>query len=1004
MVDSIHCALSKIRSRLVDEATDIVIGKLSEKVENLKILPEKLDAIKITLCTINHTITYMGTPHPRSYLYKCWILEVEELGYRVEDAMDKYLYHALQLKTKRWMNKAHHDHIRIFGEIAHELICLERKTQNALNRKDRWLSGNLLNLNPVAQHDMECYHYRAFFPELVVGDDLVGIEDSRRMLTEWLCSCEQAGQKVITVSGMGGLGKTTLVRNVYEQVKINFTACSWIPVSRVYDVSHLLRLLLRKIWYLEQKQPAQMDVTDMKEKIKEKLKDARYLIVFDDVWDPEAYTQIQDVFQDLQDCRIIITTRIEQVAALAHQTHRLKMKPLGHSDAFKLFCLRAFFNMKDHMCPPEIEDLAKGIVSRCHGLPLAIVSAGSLLSTRLPTEFAWTQISSHLWSELKKHDHVQAILNLSYHDLPGDLRNCFLYCTLFPQDFQFSRESLVRLWVAEGFAVGNEEHTAEEMAERYFMELIQRNMMEVVEHDELGRVSTCKMHVVMRDLAIPIAVTEEFGFLHNLQTMTQMDRGVRRLSSCGWSDQTALWFKLPRLRTIVSVGMTASSSQLLSSFFSEATYLTVLELQDSAIAELPDFIGHLFNLRYIGLRCTGVKSLPESVRKLSNLQTLDIKQTKVKKLPRGIVKANKLRHLLADWNAHEKESEFQDSIGVQAPKQLSNLEELQTLETVGSSKDLPRQLMKLIRLRSLWIDNIKAADCADLFTALSNMPLLSSLLLSAKDENEVICFEHLQPSSTHLHKLIIKGQWATGTLDCPIFRDYGANLKFLDLSWCHLGEYPLQLLASRVPSLVYLSLNRVSSASRLVLSAGCFPQMKTLALKHMPDVNQLEIMEGALPLIESLHIESLRNLVNVPQGIESLPFLKKLWLLDLLNLGEDPLGVLVPCLPNLTYLGLSNMHSANSLLLPAGSFPRLKTLVVKHMHDVNNVEITDGALQSIEDMYIESLPKLDSVPRGIESLPYLKKLCLLGLHEDFRTQWDKNGMQQKMLHVPEVRV
>jgi disease resistance protein RPM1 len=186
------------------------------------------------------------------------------------------------------------------------------------------------------------------------------------------------------------------------------------------------------------------------------------------------------------------------------------------------------------------------------------------------------------------------------------------------------------------------------------------------------------------------------------------------------------------------------------------------------------------------------------------------------------------------------------------------------------------------------------------------MPLLSSLLLSARDENEALSFEALQPRSTDLHRLIIRGQWAMGTLNCPIFLAHGKNLKYLALSWCCLGE--------------------------------------------------------------------------------------------------DPLGMLAPHLPNLTYLKLNNMHGANTLVLSANSFPNLKTLVLKLMPDVRELIIIDGALPCIEGLYIVSLSKLDKVPRGIESLRSLKKLWLLGLHKEFRSQWLNSGMHQNIQHVTEVRV
>ncbi|RLM70268.1 disease resistance protein RPM1-like [Panicum miliaceum] len=390
-----------------------------------------------------------------------------------------------------------------------------------------------------------------------------------------------------------------------------------------------------------------------------------------------------------------------------------------------------------------------------------------------------------------------------------------------------SWESLVRMWVAEGFVLGKGKNTPENVAEGNLMELIHRNMLEAFEYDELGRVNTCKMHDIMRELALSVAKEEKFGAANDYGEMIQMDKDVRRLSLCGWKASTPLKVKFPHLRTLVAHGM-ISSPTMLTSISTESSYLTVLELQDSDINEVPAFIGNLFNLRYIGLRRTNVKSLPESIEKLSYLHTLDIKQTQIEKLPRGIVKVKKLRHLLADRFADKKQSEFRYFIGVEAPKGLSSMEELQTLETVQASKDLAEQLKKLMQLRSIWIDNVSAADCADLFATLSMMPLLSRLLISARDVNETLCLQALDPIpvSTKLHRLIVRGKWAAGTL------------KML-------------------------------------------PQLKTLVLKRMPDVKLLEIGDGALPCIEGLYIVSLVQLDKVPQGIESLVSLKRLWMLNL---------------------------------------------------------------------------------------------------------------------------
>ncbi|KAG0529421.1 hypothetical protein BDA96_05G097000 [Sorghum bicolor] len=604
MAEAVLLAVTKIGSILGDELAKDIINKLSEKVQALKELPRKVDQIRMKLTIMSKVIQQIGTVYLTDELVKSWIGEVRKVAYRVEDVVDKYSYHLLQLEEegflKKYFVKGTH-YVCVFSEIVDEVAEIEGEIEQVIQMKDQWLQPSQLVPHRDQLAEIERQRSQDSFPEFVKNEDLVGIEENRKLLTGWIYSEEQAST-VITVSGMGGLGKSTLVTNIYEREKVNFPVHAWIVVSQIYTVKSLLRKLLWKIGHMEPPVPKdidKMDVHDLKEEIKRKLQNRKCLIVLDDVWEQEVYFKIHDVFQTLQESHIIITTRKDHVSAIASFGHHLELQPLCGPDAFELFCRRAFHSKKGHKCPEEFQEVAVEIVKRCHGLPLAVVTIGSLLSSR-PQINIWNQTYNQLRSELSTNDHVRAILNLSYHDLSGDLRNCFLYCSLFPEDYPMSRETLVRLWVAEGFVLSKEKNTQEEVAEGNLMELIHRNMLEVVDYDELGRVSTCKMHDIMRDLALCVAKEEKFGSANEYGELIQVDKNVRRLSLCGWNVNAALKVKFPCLRTLVAQGIISFSPDMISSIMSRSSYLTVLELQDSEITEVPTFIGNLFNLRYIG--------------------------------------------------------------------------------------------------------------------------------------------------------------------------------------------------------------------------------------------------------------------------------------------------------------------------------------------------------------------------------------------------------------------
>jgi disease resistance protein RPM1 len=193
---------------------------------------------------------------------------------------------------------------------------------------------------------------------------------------------------------------------------------------------------------------SKMDLRGLKEHLRDLLKEAKYLIVLDDMWDPKNFLDISDILIDNhQHSRIIITSRMAEVANLAPESNRLELKPLSEEESWDLFCRKAFNIEKSHECPPPLEKWAKEIVLKCDGLPLALVSLGGVLSLLDKTKSEWKRVYDQLSWELDNNPSLgplKNILILSFNYLPRYLKNCFLYCGLFPEDSQLKRKKLVR--------------------------------------------------------------------------------------------------------------------------------------------------------------------------------------------------------------------------------------------------------------------------------------------------------------------------------------------------------------------------------------------------------------------------------------------------------------------------------------------------------------------------------------------------------------------------------
>ncbi|PPD76229.1 hypothetical protein GOBAR_DD26845 [Gossypium barbadense] len=156
-----------------------------------------------------------------------------------------------------------------------------------------------------------------------------------------------------------------------------------------------------------------------------------------------------------------------------------KLKRLNGEESWELF-QKIVFPQTGNYIGEEIKELGENMVKHCAGLPLAIVVLGGILATKNNSLNEWRKISDNVKSYLKRA--------LSYDDLPPYLRPCFLYLSHFPEDYMIDVDRLIQLWVAEGIVSSKQEERddgeiAEDVAESYLMELVERCMIQVRRRD-----------------------------------------------------------------------------------------------------------------------------------------------------------------------------------------------------------------------------------------------------------------------------------------------------------------------------------------------------------------------------------------------------------------------------------------------------------------------------------------------------------------------------------------
>ncbi|XP_070006114.1 putative late blight resistance protein homolog R1A-3 [Nicotiana sylvestris] len=307
--------------------------------------------------------------------------------------------------------------------------------------------------------------------------------------------------KVISIAGMGGIGKTTLAKEVYdyESIRSHYDVRAWTTVSQQYNVKDILKSLLHSTI------PDRFDLGNesrLAYMLGKSLKSKRYLIVLDDVWSFKAWDDVrQCIPSNNNGSRILLTTRNKEVAYYAGTKNlSLCMDLMDQDESWNLAKSIMFAN---EALPYDFETIGKQVVVYCQGLPLAIAVISALLSRSKRTIEDWENIAEDVMSLVTEdpYERYLHVLGVSYNHLTSDLKACLLYFGIFPEDSEISVKSLVRFWMAEGFL--KSEKDLEKEAEKYLQDLIDRHLVLVGKKSFDGtKIRSCKVHNLIHELCV----------------------------------------------------------------------------------------------------------------------------------------------------------------------------------------------------------------------------------------------------------------------------------------------------------------------------------------------------------------------------------------------------------------------------------------------------------------------------------------------------------------------
>ncbi|XP_057778308.1 putative disease resistance protein RGA3 [Salvia miltiorrhiza] len=846
---------------------------------------------------------------------KSWLKKLENEAFDADNVLDELNYHILSKKikaTKPMKAKVLSSFSSSFNSIARRRKMAVRIQEINENLESIKKEATELGLVARLENEPILVNTAIFETDSFTDDPIfIGREDVTSKIVEMLINgitTDERAVSILPIVGMGGLGKTTLTRKVFNRLKdeSRFGSHLWVHVSPNFDAITLFKKILNNLTSYQVEIASREDILA---KLKEALKDKTYLLVLDDVWNQDClkWQDFMNSFLGVSCVKgnaIVVTTRNMEVASIVNTLHIHELKGLSEEECWSIIRAKAF-GKKD--VPSEFEAIGRKIARRCQGLPLAANIVGGVLHNK--SEGKWRLIQERWLSPNEGGDNITKILRLSFDNLsPPLLKKCFAYCAMFPKGSEIMKQELIEMWMAEGFLQADGRDDMESVGEEFINVLLHNSLLQVSERDDDGNVKKCGMHDLVHDLACSVSSSSNStGGSSRVRYMILGDESNRIPKEMAKS-----------LRTL----LITSEGDISDINFSDLESLHVLHLH-SEDKELPSSIRKLIHLRDFDISKTEIEYLPDWIGEFFHLQTLRVDTGCLEKLPSTIKYLINLRHLYINED-------------VELPMGIGRLTSLQTLKyfPVGDKNGCKiEELGSLINLKGeLEIQNLERvhdkeeAGKANLFKKSKILKLCLTWNRGRREgeRNDEDVLEGLQPHSDlkvlKMHRFNGKRfpSWTEkmSVRDAPQGSWLLLNkLMSLELSWC--GECEEIPMLGHLPNLKSLKLiglsnvkcinssfyGMVNNDTRIV-----FPALEDLILDKMPKLAEwveIEISDGSevklFPRLQHLEITFCEQLKSVPSLVSSC----------LQHLEIDGIGV--ECLPA-DWL-LSNSETLSKLVI-----------------------------------------------------------------------------------------